>query len=140
MITLATNTADQEMYVTPFQRKKDFAGETFGSYLVKVESLQSDKEYFFLARSGNATLEQDNERYSLIKVGTNSDGGAVGSIHVTESGQYAYYIYGQNSITNLDVKSALVWGELERGLITFTSEAAWTMPTLSIPNNVVYYE
>jgi len=29
---------------------------------------------------------------------------------------------------------------LERGLMTFLGEDAWSMPSITIPDNVVYYE
>jgi len=141
MVTLQTNTASQTMYVTPFQRKKDFAGETFASYLLQIQSLQSDKKYYAIFRSANGTLQQDNERYSEFLINTNSSGSAVGSVQITESGQYSYIIYGQSSVTNIDPnRTQDVWGELERGLMTFTGEDAWSMPSITIPDNVVYYE
>lgn len=129
------------MYVTPFQRKKDFAGQTFGSYLLQIQSLQTDKKYFAIFRRANGTLQQDNERYSEFRINTNSSGSSVGSVLITESGQYSYIIYGQSSEVNTDPnRTDVVWGELERGLMTFLGEDAWSMPSITIPDNVVYYE
>jgi hypothetical protein len=140
MVTLQTNTATQAMYVTPFQRKKDFSGQTFSSYLLQIESLQTDKKYYAIFQSGNGTLQQDNERYSEFQISTNSDASTSGSVLITESGQYSYIIYGQSSTTNIDPLNAAVWGELERGLMTFAGEDAWSLPSITIPDNVVYYE
>lgn len=128
------------MYCTPFQGKKNFPSETFASYLVQVTSLTTDEVHTFVASTTFGVLQQDNERYTEFRISTNVDNGAQGGIAVTESGQYTYVIYGQSSLTNLVVTNAAVWGELERGLMTFSSAAAWSMPSISIPNNVVYYE
>ena len=112
---------------------------TFLSYLVVIQSLQTEKEYKAIFR-GPSTLLQDNDRYSQFRISTNSDNPLIGQVLITESGQYSYKIYAQNSTTNLDIKGAVVWGELERGLMTFTGEDAWSMPNINIPDNVVYYE
>ena len=140
MVTLRTNTASQTMYVTPFQRKKDFPGLTFRSYLVQIQSLQSDKKYYALFSTPGGSLQQDNERYSEFTISTHAHRPDQGSILITESGQYSYIIYGQNSDSNLDPTDSAVWGELERGLMTFLGEDAWSMPSITIPDNVVYYE
>lgn len=128
------------MYVTPFQRKKDFAGQSFRSYLVQIQSLQSEKKYYAVFNTPQGTLQQDNERYSEFTISTHADRPTQGSILITESGQYSYIIYGQNSDDNLDPTDSAVWGELERGLMTFLGEDAWSMPSITIPDNVVYYE
>ena len=133
MIILNTNTALQTFYVTPFQRKKDFT-TTITNYLFVVESLLTDKKYYFVA-----DVQQDNERYTEVRISTNTNTGT-NNILITESGQYSYIIYGQTNSSNLDPNNAVVVGELERGLITFTGEDAWTMPSIDIPDNVVYYE
>jgi hypothetical protein len=134
MIILNPNQAGQTIYVTPFQAKKDHT-TTITHYLFAVESLQRDKKYYFVAN-----VQQDNERYTEISISTNADAGASGNILVTESGQYSYIIYGQTNGSNLDPTNAVVVGELERGLITFTGEDAWSMPSIDIPDNIVYYE
>lgn len=128
------------MYVTPFQRKKDFAGQSFRSYLVQIQSLQSEKKYYAVFNTPQGTLQQDNERYSEFTFSTHADRPTQGSLLITESGQYSYIIYGQNSDDNLDPTDSAVWGELERGLMTFLGEDAWSMPSITIPDNVVYYE
>tara|TARA_R100001086_G_scaffold231594_1_gene152397 strand:- start:704 stop:1105 length:402 start_codon:yes stop_codon:yes gene_type:complete len=133
MIILNTNTALQTFYVTPFQRKKDFT-TTITNYLFVVESLLTDKKYYFVA-----DVQQDNERYTEVRISTNTNTGT-NNILITESGQYSYIIFGQTNSSNLDPNNAVVVGELERGLITFTGEDAWTMPSIDIPDNVVYYE
>tara|TARA_R100001163_G_scaffold2920_1_gene4407 strand:+ start:8418 stop:8822 length:405 start_codon:yes stop_codon:yes gene_type:complete len=134
MIILNPNQASQTLYATPFQAKKDYS-TTITHYLFMVESLQTDKKYYFI---GN--VQQDNARYTEISISTNADAATSGNILVTESGQYSYIIYGQTNNTNLDPANAVVVGELERGLMTFTGEDAWSMPSIDIPDNVVYYE
>tara|TARA_R100000353_G_scaffold175228_1_gene145030 strand:+ start:201 stop:602 length:402 start_codon:yes stop_codon:yes gene_type:complete len=133
MIILNTNTSLQTFYVTPFQRKKDFS-TTITTYLFELQSLQTDTKYYFIA-----DVQQDNERYTEVRISTNTNTGN-NNILITESGQYRYIIYGQTLSTNLDPNNAAVVGELERGLITFTGEDAWSMPSINIPDNIVYYE
>ena len=83
---------------------------------------------------------QDNSRYTLASIGTNTDDAVNGSISITESGFYTFKIYGQNSSSNLDPSDASVVGLCQRGLMQVIADEAWTIPALSIPNNVVYYE
>ena len=122
------------MYCTPFQRRKDY-GTTVTHYLFVLESLQTDKEYYFIAN-----VQQDNARYTEVLVSTDSDQSLNGKILATESGQYSYIVYGQTNATNLSPKGSVIVGELERGLMTLTGENSWVTPTLAIPDNVVYYE
>jgi len=134
MITLLPNTASQILYCTPFSSRKDY-DVTITNYLFVVQSLQTDAKYYFIAN-----VDTDNARYTEISISTNVDAATSGNILLTDSGQYSYIIYGQTNATNLDPTNIVVIGELERGLMTFTGDNAWTTPSISIPNNVVYYE
>jgi len=62
-------------------------------------------------------VQNENERYSLITIGTNTDDAVNGSIAMAIVGQYRYTIYGQNSDTNLDQNNATVVGEVENGVL-----------------------
>jgi beta-glucanase (GH16 family) len=85
-------------------------------------------------------VEYDNERYTQAALPTNNDDPVNGEILLTESGLYTYTIYGQNSDSNLDPTDASVVGVCEIGPCKVSDEPAWTIPNVSIPDNVIYYE
>ena len=134
MITLAPNSSDEQfIYLTLQEAKKDFS--TFTNYLVIFTSMASQDTY---AMVGN--VDADNARYTKLSVLTNQALGASGRILLTESGQYTYDVYGQNSSSNLSASDASVVGLIERGTLTVTGETGYTIPSITIPDNVIYYE
>lgn len=134
MITLAPNSSDEQfIYLTLQEAKKDF--DTFTNYLVIFTSMASNDTY---AMVGNVTT--DNSRYTKLSVITNQPVGISGRVLLTESGQYTYEVYGQNSSTNLSPTDASVEGLIERGTLTVTGETGYTLPSITIPDNVIYYE
>tara|TARA_R100000149_G_scaffold65205_2_gene38914 strand:- start:621 stop:1025 length:405 start_codon:yes stop_codon:yes gene_type:complete len=134
MITLAPNSSDEQfIYLTLQEAKKDF--DTFTNYLVIFTSMASNDTY---AMVGNVTA--DNSRYTKLSVITNQPVGISGRVLLTESGQYTYEVYGQNSSTNLSPTDASVEGLIERGTLTVTGETGYTLPSITIPDNVIYYE
>ncbi len=134
MITLAPNSSDEQfIYLTLQEAKKDF--DTFTNYLVIFTSMASNDTY---AMVGNVTA--DNSRYTKLSVITNQPVGISGRVLLTESGQYTYEVYGQNSSTNLSPTDASVEGLIERGTLTVTGETGYTIPSITIPDNVIYYE
>ena len=134
MITLAPNSSDEQfIYLTLQEAKKDFS--TFTNYLVIFTSMASQDTY---AMVGN--VDADNARYTKLSVLTNQTLGASGRILLTESGQYTYDVYGQNSSSNLSASDASVVGLIERGTLTVTGETGYTIPSITIPDNVIYYE
>lgn len=82
----------------------------------------------------------DNARYTKLSVFTNQPLATSGRILLTETGQYSYEVYGQNSTTNLDPDDAVVVGLIERGTLTVTGETGYDIPSISIPDNVIYYQ
>lgn len=134
MIILAPNSSDeQSIYLTLQEMKKDFAA--FTHYLVIFTSMASQETF---AMIGN--VDADNARYTKLTVFTNEDNATAGKILLTESGQYTYTVYGQNSTTNLDPTNASVQGLIERGTLTVTGETGYDIPSISIPDNVIYYQ
>lgn len=133
MIRLQPNTASQSVYISPYQAKKYLP--TFTHYLMEFKSMATSKTFRLILNTS-----QDNSRYTLASIGTNTDDAVNGSISITESGFYTFKIYGQNSSSNLDPSDASVVGLCQRGLMQVVADEAWTIPSLSIPNNVVYYE
>ena len=133
MIRLQPDTASQTIYVSPFQARKYLA--TFTNYLIEFTS-QATSEKFIVVLD----VVKDNARYTTATIGTHNNSPITGDIKMTDTGFYTYRILGQNSGSNLDPTDASVVGECEVGVLQIIGEEAWTIPTISIPNNVVYYE
>ena len=133
MVNLFPNQGGQRMYVTPFEARKFLA--SFTDYLVVLRNDASEETYAFIAN-----VIYDNERYSQFRISTATDNPTAGNILLTESGLYTYTIYGQTSGSNLDPTDASVVGVCEVGTCKVSDEAAWTIPTVTIPDNVIYYE
>tara|TARA_R110000787_G_scaffold128491_4_gene240197 strand:+ start:2007 stop:2414 length:408 start_codon:yes stop_codon:yes gene_type:complete len=134
MIHLNENSAiPQYFYVTPFEARKDFV--KFTNYLVSFTSRSTKTPQYFIA---NVIL--DNERYTKVQIITNTDIPTNGNIKIEGSGQYDFVIFGQNSTTNLSPKSPTIVGTLENGVLTVTGQPIATIPNITIPDNVVYYE
>ena len=134
MITLAPNSStEQFFYLTLQEAKKDF--DAFTNYLVEFRSLSSEEEFYFIA-----DVVTDNARYTKISINTDANQPTAGHILLTESGQYSYKVWGQNSTTNLDPADATVVALIERGTLTVTGETGYTIPSISIPDNVIYYQ
>jgi len=134
MIILAPNSSDEQfIYLTLQEMKKDFAA--FTHYLVIFTSMASQDTF---AMVGN--VDADNARYTKLSVYTNQPLGSAGRVYLTQSGQYTYDVYGQNSSTNLSPSDASVEGLIERGTLTVTGETGYDIPSISIPDNVIYYQ
>lgn len=109
MIYLNVNQASQTFVVTLKERWKDFETEP-ESYLLELVNTTS-KETFLLI----PVVVTDNDRYTELRVGTNTDAATSGSISIQEGGEFAYNIYGQTGTTNLDPDNAAVIGTFEIG-------------------------
>ena len=134
MIRLIPNTAAQYMYLTLKESVKYLPA--FTNYLVELKSLQSDEKYYFIAALG-----VDSDRYSRIDVGLDTNDAVNGSIQITQSGQYKYTIYGQNSAINLDPDDISVIGIVEVGkCLVVTQENYFDEYTPTIPNDTIYYQ
>lgn len=133
MIHLIPNNATNRVYVTPFEARKFLP--KFNQYLFILKNQATEEEHACIL-----SLLVDNERYTRANLPTNSDDPTNGSIAVKESGLYTYTIYGQNSLTNLDPNDASVRGVCEIGPCKVIDQEAWTIPTVTIPDNVIYYE
>ena len=100
-----------------------------------LESEADNSKYYFLP-----TIDEDNERYTRIGLATNRNEPTDGSILLTKSGLYTYKIWGQNSATNLDPTDDSVVGICEVGACKVSDELPYTVPSINIPANVIYYE
>lgn len=133
MIRLIPNTAAQFMYLTLQDTIKYLPA--FTNYLVELKSLQSAEKYYFIAQLG-----VDTPRYCRVDVGLDVDDAVNGSIQITESGQYKYTIFGQNSTTNLDSTDNSVIGIVEVGkLLVVTQEDYFETYDPIIPKDTIYY-
>ena len=131
MIHLLPNSATNTVNVTPFEARK-FLPE-FRYYLLELTNQATQEKHYAVP-----VLTYDNERYTQFDLPTNSD--TLNAVLITESGLYTYKIWGQNSKTNLDPADARVVGICEVGPCRVSDEPAWTIPAVSIPDNVIYYE
>lgn len=131
MIHLLPNSASNTVNVTPFEARKFLSA--FTDYLLELTNQATQEKHYAVP-----VLTYDNERYTQFDLPTNSD--TLNAVLITESGLYTYKIWGQNSATNLDPADASVVGICEVGSCRVSDEPAWTIPAVSIPDNVIYYE
>ena len=131
MIHLLPNSASNTVNVTPFEARKFLSA--FTDYLLELTNQATQEKHYAVP-----VLTYDNERYTQFDLPTNSD--TLNAVLITESGLYTYKIWGQNSAANLDPADASVVGICEVGPCRVSDEPAWTIPAVSIPNNVIYYE
>ena len=132
MIQLAPNTPAQTVFLTLYENRRDLPA--FTHYLIELENVMSREMHYFIA---NVVVE--NDRYTEITIATNSAAPLSGNVLLTETGQYWYRVYGQNSPTNLD--PTLTVGRVELGVLqVMTQEIYFETDNPSIPDNIVYYE
>ena len=125
--------AEQTIYLTLQEMKKDFA--TFTKYLVNFQSMGTREDHYFI---GDVSV--DNDRYTALSIFTNVSDALNGDILLVDSGEYFYKVWGQNSTTNLDPTNAAVVGMLELGTLTVAGAIGYTIPEITIPDNVIYYQ
>ena len=134
MIHLNPNSAtEQTIYLTLQEMKKDFA--TFVNYLVLFENMGSREQIYFIG-----DVATDNARYTALSIFTNLDDPLNGDILLEESGQYFYKVWGQNSTTNLDPTDTTVVALIEEGTLDVTGAVGYNIPTIDVPDNVIYYQ
>jgi len=121
------------MYVSPFQARKFLA--SFTNYLLIFTNVATEETFAAIL-----VVAVDNERYTKARIWTDSADPVNGKVLITESGLYTYEIYGQNSTTNTDPTDATVVGLCEIGPCKVADSAAWDIPDVAIPDNVIYYE
>ncbi len=134
MIHLNPNSAtEQFIYLTLQEMKKDL--DPFTHYLIILENMASTDKHAFVG-----DVEVDNARYTKISVYTNQPLGTASRVLLIETGFYTYKAYGQNSSTNLNANDASVVGLLEQGTLNVAGATGYTIPDITIPDNVIYYE
>lgn len=132
MIAILPNTTSQNIYLTLKEKQKDVGSWT--NYLVEIQGEMSREKRYFIAN-----VVEDNARYTKITMNTNANDTLNGDLLITETGQYWYKVYAQDSDTNLDPVNAIA--EIERGVLHVqTEQEYYNLPTITLPDNIIYYD
>lgn len=107
----------------------------FTNYVVVFKELATGEEY-----AVKPFVTYDNERETKMTIVTSTDQPLLGQVLIKNSGLYTYTIWAMKNAGTVDLTFATTLGPVETGTARFAAEDAWTTPTISIPNNVVYYE
>jgi hypothetical protein len=127
---LVANTANQTLYLS-LNEARTFL-DTYTHYLMILTRQQTGEDFALVL---DVVIE--NDRYTQVTISTNADDGENSSIELLESGTYEYYIYGQNSSTNLNPLNIAVKGITHRGRIIVPDTATYiNTPTVTLPDNV----
>jgi len=129
MLYLNSNSTAQSLFLTLQDAARDYS---YTHYLFKLVHRMSKEEHYFVADTPT-----DNPRYTEVEVATN--GVTINDILLTETGDYDYYVYVQNSSTNKDPESALVEGMVEQGTLRVPGASPFTVPTLDTVDAVIFY-
>ena len=140
MIHLTPNAGPQTFSVSPYQQRKylpmfGYLGGTFTNYLVIFKEMATGKEF-----AVKPNVITDNERETKMNIATSVDLPLSGAVLIKNSGLYTYTIWAMQDDNTLEPDQQNALGILETGVARFGAESAWTTPTISIPDNVVYYE
>ena len=131
MLFVQTNTAAQTAYLS-LKEGELILATTYTDYLVKLVHENTGKEYFFIP-----TVISENERATLLEFDTNVNDPLNSGILLTDPGRYAYFIYAQNSATNLDPSLSL--GLIDEGFLEATSGVTYYQtPSFTTPSDYIY--
>lgn len=132
MIAILPNTTNQNIYLTLREKVKDVG--TWTNYLIEIQGEMSREKRYFIAN-----VIEDNDRYTKITMNTNANDALNGDLLITETGQYWYKVYAQDSDTNLDPSNSIA--EIERGVLHVqTEQEYYNIPTITLPDNIIYYD
>jgi len=141
MIHLTPNVNSQQTFsVSPHQQRKympafGYSQAIFTNYLVIFKELATGEEF-----AVKPVVGTDNERETKMTIVTSVDIPLLGAVLIKNSGLYTYTIWSMSDDDSLNPTVTTARGILETGTARFAAEDAWTTPTISIPDNVVYYE
>ena len=133
MIYLIPNQANQSVYVTLREASYEFTTEA-DSYLLHLHKVDGGADYYLIP-----VVLNNNERYTQLRIGTNTNNAVNGSLLITESGEYSYTIYGQTGTSNLDPENAAVIGVYEIGTCWIADDYTgyYFTDNTSIPNTFI---
>lgn len=135
MILLNGSGAVPQTFVATIQQARAWLTLPITKYLFEVTNMTSKAIYYFIA-----DVTADNPRYTQVSFDFSQDDAVNGKIKITERGLFYYKVFGQNSNTNLDPTDATVAGQMSRGTLRITGENAADFPSITIPDNIVYYQ
>ena len=130
MLYLNPNQANQTLYLTLQEAARDYL---YTHYLFKLVNRTTGEDFYFVA-----VTDYDNERYTAVAIDTNVTN--TNNVTLTDPGDYDYFVYAQTSSTNLDPANVAVAGLIERGTLRVPGPAIATFPTITLEDNVIYYE
>lgn len=114
MVYLQFNTANQTAFFTLDEGRRYFT-DAFTHYLCVLK--KADGTTGLDGQGINQVLNVVNENQRITEV-------TMTSVGLTNSGQYAYYIFGQNSSSNIDPEHSSVVGLVEMGTLIVENEAS----------------
>jgi hypothetical protein len=129
MLYLNSNSGNQNIYLTLQDAGRDY---TYTHYLFKLVHRMTLEDFYFVGYVIN-----DNPRYTKIQVATNAT--TTNNVLLTETGDYDYFVYAQNSSTNKDPDNAAVVALIEQGTLRVPGAAIVSLPTITLEDNVLFY-
>lgn len=129
MLYLNSNSGNQNIYLTLQDAGRDY---TYTHYLFKLVHRMTLEDFYFVGYVIN-----DNPRYTKIQVATNAT--TTNNVLLTETGDYDYFVYAQNSSTNKDPNNAAVVALIEQGTLRVPGAGIVTLPTITLEDNVLFY-
>ena len=129
MLYLNSNSGNQNIYLTLQDAGRDY---TYTHYLFKLVHRMTLEDFYFVGYVIN-----DNTRYTKIQVATNAT--TTNNVLLTETGDYDYFVYAQNSSTNKDPNNAAVVALIEQGTLRVPGAGIVSLPTITLEDNVLFY-
>lgn len=129
MLYLLPNSGNQNIYLTLQDAGRDY---TYTHYLFKLVHRMTLEDFYFVGYVMN-----DNPRYTKIQVATNAT--TTNNVLLTETGDYDYFVYAQNSSTNKDPDNAAVVALIEQGTLRVPGASIVSLPTITLEDNVLFY-
>lgn len=129
MLYLNSNSGNQNIYLTLQDAGRDY---TYTHYLFKLVHRMTLEDFYFVGYVIN-----DNPRYTKIQVATNAT--TTNNVLLTETGDYDYFVYAQNSSTNKDPDNAAVVALIEQGTLRIPGAGIVSLPTITLEDNVLFY-
>jgi hypothetical protein len=129
MLYLNSNSGNQNIYLTLQDAGRDY---TYTHYLFKLVHRMTLEDFYFVGYVIN-----DNTRYTKIQVATNAT--TTNNVLLTETGDYDYFVYAQNSSTNKDPDNAAVVALIEQGTLRVPGAGIVSLPTITLEDNVLFY-
>jgi hypothetical protein len=129
MLYLNSNSGNQNIYLTLQDAGRDY---TYTHYLFKLVHRMTLEDFYFVGYVIN-----DNTRYTKIQVATNAT--TTNNVLLTETGEYDYFVYAQNSSTNKDPNNAAVVALIEQGTLRVPGAGIVSLPTITLEDNVLFY-